>query len=282
MFDLNAFFLEADRLYTENRIAEIEPYLLNGFSAAQGCQDCDAMLSIANELIGYYRVKSQYERCAEYADIALQLIEVLCLQKTEHHGTTLLNIATAYRAAGRYDEARTMYEDVLAIYQYCLPPGDVRIAGLHNNLSLLYQDMGDTKNALQQVQTAYDLIRENDTLPVERATTLTNLGLMQLKAERFDEAETSILRSVELFETDILYRDPHYSAALAAAAQLYFLYHDYDQSIQYYEKALEEIKKAYGENDYYQTTLQNLVLAKRQKKEEGDADERPGTVPEIL
>ena len=269
MFDINAFFLGADRLYTENRIAEIEPYLLDGFCAAKTCQDRDAMLSIANELIGFYRVKSQYERCAAYADIALELIGELGLQQTEHHGTTLLNIATAYRAAGRYDEARTMYEDVLSIYQHCLSPEDVRIAGLHNNLSLLYQDMGDIENALQQVQLAYDLIQSNDEFPAERATTLTNLGLMQVKAGRFDEATASILHVIDLFETDVPYRDPHYSAALAAAGQLCFLSQDYDQSIQYYEKALTEIRDAYGENDYYRTTLNNLARVRERKKEEG-------------
>lgn len=266
-FDINTFFQEVDRLYIENRIAEIEPYLLDGFCAAKGCQARDAMLSIANELIGFYRVKSQYERCAAYGDIALKLIDELGLQQTEHHGTTLLNIATAYRAAGRYDEARVMYEEALSIFKRCLPSEDVRIAGLHNNLSLLYQEMGDMEHALQQVQTAYNLIQNNDEFPAERATTLTNLGLAQLKAEFFDEARDSILRSIELFETDVPYRDPHYSAALAAAGQLCFLSQDYDQSIQYYKKALEEIQDAYGENDYYQTTLQNLELAKKKRGE---------------
>lgn len=152
----------------------------------------------------------------------IKLIDALGLQQTEHHETTLLNIASSYRAAGRYDEARVMYEEVLSIFQRCLPPEDVRIAGLHNNLSLLYQNMGDIEHALQQVQTAYDLIQNNDEFPAERATPLTNLGLMQLKAECFDEARVSILHSVELFETDVPYRDPHYSAALAAAGQLCF------------------------------------------------------------
>lgn len=268
MFDLHAFFDGADKLYAENRLDELEPYLLHHFAAARDGQEQQAMLAIANELIGYYRVKSNYDRCMEYADAAQELIAALGLQQTEHHGTTLLNIATAYRAAGRYAEARELYEQVLSIYRQCLPPDDMRIAGLHNNLSILYREMGDTDNALQQMQLAYAQMQKQDGHAAEQATILTNLGLMQQKAGRSEDAMASILRAIELFEHAVPYHDPHYSAALAAVAQMHYFAHDYEQAIQYYEKALAEIKRAYGENDWYRTTQNNLALVREKQKEE--------------
>lgn len=268
MFDLHAFFAGADKLYAENRLDELEPYLLNHFAAAREAQEQQAMLAIANELIGYYRVKSKYDQCAAYADIARELIAALGLQQTEHHGTTLLNIATAYRAAGRYAEAREMYEQVLSIYRQCLPPDDMRIAGLHNNLSILYREMGDTDGALQHMQLAYEQIQKHDGHTAEQATILTNLGLMQQKAGRSEEAMGNILHAIDLFEHDVPYHDPHYSAALAAAAQMYYFAHDYEQAIRYYEKALAEIKRTYGENDWYRTTQNNLALVREKQKEE--------------
>ena len=52
-----------------------------------------------NEQIGYYRSISNYEEALKISKEMLELVKELGLQESEAHGTTLLNAATAYRAA---------------------------------------------------------------------------------------------------------------------------------------------------------------------------------------
>ena len=57
MFDLNEFLLELDHMYATNPKG-VEAYLKSGLEEAGKCLDAPAMLTILNELMGYYRVMS--------------------------------------------------------------------------------------------------------------------------------------------------------------------------------------------------------------------------------
>ena len=54
------------------------------------------------------------------------------LSGTLHHGTTCLNAATGFRAAGRYEEAEAAYREAEKVYASLLKEPDYRLAGLHN------------------------------------------------------------------------------------------------------------------------------------------------------
>ena len=51
-------------------------------------------------------------------------MEQLQLDHTVHFATTLFNVATAYRTAGKYEEALANYRRALEIYQKELPKDD--------------------------------------------------------------------------------------------------------------------------------------------------------------
>ena len=60
MFDLNEFLLELDHMYAMNPKG-VEAYLKSGLRTGK-CLDGPAMLTILNELMGYYRVMSKPRR----------------------------------------------------------------------------------------------------------------------------------------------------------------------------------------------------------------------------
>ena len=84
-----------------------------------------------NEEVGYYRSISDYEKSIKIAKEMLELIEELGLAESEEHGTTLLNAATAYRAAGLCDRAILLYREAEQIFEK-LGVQDDRLAGLYN------------------------------------------------------------------------------------------------------------------------------------------------------
>ncbi len=101
MFDLNEFLLELDHMYATNPKG-VEAYLKSGLEEAGKCLDGPAMLTILNELMGYYRVMSKPEECEWCIEKAVRIAEKLGIQGTTDYATMLLNIGTAQRVMGRW------------------------------------------------------------------------------------------------------------------------------------------------------------------------------------
>ena len=154
---------------------QAETYLLNGIEQAEK-EDKSAALVMLNELIGYYRTVSRHEDGARCAARALALIKELGLQETVNHGTTLLKIATAFRAAGKYEQAEVYYKKVQEIFEKQLIEPDYRIASLYNNMGLLYVQTGRLEQAKNHLLRALQLTEQLPEMESERAITFTNLG----------------------------------------------------------------------------------------------------------
>ena len=126
--DINVFFQTLDEMFTQAKTPnEIDSYLCDSLAKANEEKDYGAYVSIGNEMIGFYRSISQYEKCFRISEDTLMLMEELQLDGTEHFATTLLNVATGYRAAGRLNESLSYYTRALQIYEQILPVGDYRI-----------------------------------------------------------------------------------------------------------------------------------------------------------
>ncbi|MBO6014958.1 MAG: tetratricopeptide repeat protein, partial [Lachnospiraceae bacterium] len=136
-----------DRLFQEYRIGEVEAYLKDKLKEAEAEGDMHAHITLLNEMIGYCRDTSQYDKAVHYCGLAQQAIAQQDLEGSVAHATTLLNIGNAYRAASLLKESMECYEKVFPIYDKHLDEKDFRYASLHNNLSLLYQEMGDYEHA---------------------------------------------------------------------------------------------------------------------------------------
>ena len=175
MFDLNEFLLELDHMYATNPKG-VEAYLKSGLEEAGKCLDGPAMLTILNELMGYYRVMSKPEECEWCIEKAVRIAEKLGIQGTTDYATMLLNIGTAQRVMGQMDKAESNYEEAYAIFKEKLHEPDYRMATLYNNRSILYANTGRLKEAKEDLQMAMGLIQRLEQSDVEIAITHANIG----------------------------------------------------------------------------------------------------------
>ncbi len=271
--DIGEFFAKLDEYFKHNELDKVEPYLLSSLAEAKENGDYAAYISIGNEMIGFYRSVSQYKKSFDIAEDVLLLMEELQLEDSEHFATTLLNAATAYRAAGDAKQAYRYYRQALAIYERLLPAGDYRFAGLYNNMGILLEQMGENGEAVEMSLKALEIIRALRESEAEQATTLTNLALLYFKMERTDEASAALKEALSLFESvgDGEETDAHYSAALAGVGEAYYRMGDYGNALASYEKALEEVKKHFGENQSYAVLCENCAAVCACLKEEEKA-----------
>ncbi len=246
-----------DQLFDEHQLDQIEPFLTEQLDAAYQIGDYNCCVTVLNELIGFYRDMSRFNEMTAACERTMQLLEQMGLKDSIPYATTLLNIATAKRARGDYEEALENYKEVFPIYQKNLEPTDPRYAALYNNLSLLYQEMGNYKQAVAAQNRALQIVEEiGDTQKI--AISHTNMGTTLLQMNQVDEALVHLNLAIQYFDTLPGDRDYHYSAALASLGQAYVMSEDYKTAREYYLAALEEYRKTHGVTESYYNLLDNL------------------------
>lgn len=257
--NVDNFFKTLDSYFANQEIDKVDPFLVSSLAQAKEEEDYGAYISICNEMIGFYRSISAFEKAYVAAEDVLLLMEELQMENTEHFATTLLNAATAYRAAGDYEVALRYYRQALQIYNSILPPQDYRYAGLYNNMSILLEKMEKNEEAISYANKALAIIENLEGGEMETATTLTNLALLYFKISQPEKAKELLERALSLFEKNGENTDAHYSGALAGVAEAWYRMQDYGKALAYYEKALDEVKVHFGENMSYAVLCENCA-----------------------
>lgn len=244
-------------LFCTCQIDRIEEYLEDNMTQAFAAGDTDTVITLMNEMIGYCRETGKFEKALYYSDKVLALMKQEGWEGSIPYATTLLNIANAYRAAGKLRESMVQYQTVLMLFQGRVDQEDMLYASLYNNLSLLYQELQDYESAVACLKKALAIVLTKSGARVEAAVTYTNLAASQLQLSQVGEAIENLKRAFCIFEMDEE-KDSHYSGALAAMAQAKFLTGELEESAAYYRLALAEIKKHTGESHAYEIIRQNL------------------------
>ena len=260
----------ADALFAAGRSGEAAAYMEQALSEAKAAGDWGLRLTLINELMGYYRATSRFDRAWAYVDEARRLLEEHGIARTLSGVTTVLNIANVYRAGGRPAEALKLYRQVEQVYREQELAADVRLGGLYNNMAVACLEQGERQQALAYAKAAAAAVDEAADAAGERATVYTNLASVLLKADppAFDEAESLLSRALSLFENEAS-GDPHYGSALAARAYLAFRQGREDQAIDLYEQALTVTRRAFGENRDYRRLAADLQALRQRKEQRG-------------
>ena len=249
-----------DTLFEHQKMEEVESYLQQALQEAMDEKEDSIVITIVNELIGFYRDISIYEKSIYYCEQILPFMEMRGLKDSIHYATTCLNVANAYRAAGLWEQSLEHYYKVKIVYDKMLTPTDSLYASYYNNLSLLHQEMGNFEEAVKCLKTALVIIEAYGDI-IKVAITCSNLAASLLRIDKQEEAEGYLNRALQIFIEDGE-RDFHYGAALSVMGELQFRKGCFIESQQYYERALTELDKHVGKTEYYYRTLDNLEQVK--------------------
>ncbi|MCD7809797.1 MAG: DUF4037 domain-containing protein [Erysipelotrichaceae bacterium] len=252
---MNEIYDQLDYFYAHQQLDEAYAYLFNQLNKAMQDNRDDLVLGLLSELMGYYRVTSQFDLGYMIASQSEKILLSHGLENTIEAGTCYLNMATLYRAGGRYLDALDYYHKVETIYQK-LDDHDERLASFYNNISLLYEELGELNKAIDYETKALSIMKDIHHSEVEIAITYSNLAQMYYQLDKNDQALEYLNQSLLLFES-LDYLDTHYYAALSLKAYQYSLDHQYEQSLQLYDDILEKLNELYGHNKEYQIVLEN-------------------------
>lgn len=296
MLSVSQLYKELDSMFANHAsVQEIEKYLLNALNQSQAEANQEAsnqaessqeeanaqalQLSVLNELMGFYRSRGEHAKNKPIIDNALDLAKKMDLAGSEAGTTTLINAATSLRAAGSYERATEIYSQAIKESSKTLKPNDRKLAALHNNLSMLYSETGNTSEAINELNIALEILQKSSIDPstdIDIAATHTNLALAILQecskpSESVNSKSTTLNSAFEHASTSIrMYiagnnqNQPHYASALAGFAQVQYARKEYSDAVDTYSKALDLIAQCYGkDSESYAITLENLQQAQK-------------------
>ena len=251
--DINRLLAEYDSMFGRCQLAEIEAFLQQNIELADKNQEYGVIITLLNEIIGFYRDTTQKEKALGYCDALLQVLTQLKLQGRVEYATSLLNIANAYRAFGLCEKALDLYEQVQKNYQMNVKAGSFDYASLYNNWSLVYQELGEYEQARELLFKALRVVDLYEDAVIQQANTRTNLAttLLQFHTEdAYVEAMGYLREALAIYERDGG-RDFHYGAALVAMGDAYVSKKEYQEAADYYQRGMKEIEKHVGKTENY-------------------------------
>ncbi|MDE5823778.1 MAG: DUF4125 family protein [Lachnospiraceae bacterium] len=273
--DINQVTEELDALFAQEKIDEIPQFLESHIVRAieEGAED--VLLTLYNEIIGFYRETGQYDLSIDNCHKAIALMDDMGIQDTIPYATTLLNAANAHRAAGLLQESLELYNQVKPIYVAQLDEDDMYFANFYNNLSLLYQEMNDFASAKDQLVNALYIVTHKPDKQFEVAVTQANLANTCIELGQDEEAKARAEEAIRIFE-ELGVDDAHYSAALSALGSLYYMDKDYANALQVMEKSRDCVAKYLGtDNIQYQRLSDNIGIIRNKIEEVTSAPEEP-------
>lgn len=259
--NINSFIEDLDKLYNEKRLNDVELFLNKSLAQAVEEKDNSSQFTILNEMMGFFRDTSQYDKSIKACGQCIDLMKHMGIEGTVDYATSLQNIANAYRAAGLLQQSLDYYKETFAIYENNIPKGDYRFASLNNNIALLYQEMGNFEMAVEYLKNALSIIEKIDGEEIAVAITWSNLGASLLELRKVDEATEYLEKALETYRKDSV-KNFHYSAALSAMAAAKCKQGKYNEAVALYEEALPEIEINMGKGTAYEITQQNLEKAR--------------------
>lgn len=253
------FYMMLDQYYNQGKYEEAEAFLLYELDKASiDEKNHSDRATILNELMGFYRVKADYDNCEHFLKALLRELRSLHLKDGLTFATFTLNIANAYRAMGRLDEAERSFLRVQDIYEAELGADDYRLASLYNNISLVCMARGEYERALAYMRKALPIVESMPGAELYTAVTDVNMASALIKTGNLQEARDRAEAAKIIFESSDQRPAEDYAAVMNMLGEIAVKEGDYDRAEAMFSGAAETIKNAFGENRTYHLIMDNL------------------------
>lgn len=268
--DIQSVLKQLDALFAQKKYGQVEPFLTASLEQAIQEGDDSSIVTLLNEMIGFYRDSGQHAKSMTYGKRLLDLLKKMGLTGTLPYATSLLNIANACRAAGELETSLSYYQTVEGLYHTLLDENDFRFASLYNNMSLLYQEKKDYKKSCICLTAALSIVKQYPQAQIEQATTHANLAASFLELGDMEQAQIHLMEAAAIFERDEE-KDYHYSALLTTWGDLHAKSGNYKEALLFYERARKELKSHMGETENYAVICDKMAHVLEQSGDSASA-----------
>ncbi len=280
----SCFYQKIDSYFENKDFAGAENFMKDILSKAEAEQDHGAIITVCNELGGFYRAFSRYHQGIPLYEEALKSLQKLNMEGSEAYGTTLLNFATTLAIVHRNQEALEAYRKAEIIFSGRGFVQDYRLATLHNNMSSLYQTMGQLTEAAAHLQKAMSILKGLSQSEIDMAVTWTNLAgvYLSMGMDALEDARDAAQKALDLFHSVSGDTDVHFAAAVSALGEVCYLEGKFPEAEDLFRTAMELTKRDYGSQTLsYALLCENLAAVLQAQDRQNEAAEYKKTAIEI-
>jgi CHAT domain-containing protein/tetratricopeptide (TPR) repeat protein len=259
----------SEHYYNTGQYAKGLPYAIRSYERSLLKKNTDtSYIAAAYTLGSIYFGLAKYDSATVYYRIAADEAKIAAGSNSQLYGRYLVDVATMQREAGRFKEARSLYQEAIAI----LEPIETAFKNdyafsliQYARLRFLLGEYGKAEELLLQ---AKNIAPRN---PIEKRTeyalSMHELGLLYQKMGNYEKQETIQVQVLEMLKEMFGEQHPAYSSAINNLAILYHQKRKYVQADSMYRKALEIKKKANGANPMsYLMMMQNVGIVNTEMK----------------
>lgn len=207
---------------------------------------------LANTQLRYQEAADAYQSAAKLVPASHQELQANYLNEA----------GVAYRYAGAYHQAKSLFEEALAIRERVFGPQHPDYATSLNNLADLYQSEGEYDKALplfeQVIKTFAQMLGEQHP---DYATSLNNLAFLYKSQGEYEKALPLYEKALHIREQVLGKQHPDYAQSLNNLAVLFDSQGETEKALLLYQQALQIREQVLGKQhpDYAQS-LNNLAL----------------------
>ena len=231
---------KADGYFNKNDLAGAKRHLEYWEKEARALNDLNGELSVVNELLGLYRKNGDEKNALRVIERALFLTETLDIKDTVSAATIYLNLATTYKAFGKFTAALPLYEKTLKIYTANLETNDERFGGFYNNYALALTDAAEYEKAEQCYLNAIKVMEKAENGKPDLAITYVNLAHLYERTEKPEKITDCLFNAYGLLNDEENVKNGYFAYVLDKCAPS-FKYFGYDKIANDMKKESKEI-----------------------------------------
>ena len=234
---MEEIFKRLNELIEQNKWNEIGPFLRGTMEEAREAEEYGIYIAVGNELLSFYTQNDNFEGAFLLAEDLLLLMEEFHLEDTQHFALVLVNAASAYSEAKRYEDADTCY---------------TRAAGI-----------------LEKSQET----QQRELL----AEVLTNRALNLDKMDRQEDGRHFLEQAVSIFENEreesrpavaADRREIYHITALSGLGEAAYREKDWEKALYYYSKAAELCRGSRKNSESEKIFRQNCAVIEAAMKKQ--------------
>ncbi|MGN0194039.1 MAG: tetratricopeptide repeat protein [Pseudoramibacter sp.] len=247
---------------TELFLSSLESHLLESRSP----DDRQLLATVYNEKGSFYRSISRFDDSLRAFQKGREIILDLWGPNCLPYATLLNNMAGTLRLIGENHQAIDMFLQAIKIYHHLNADESYAFASVQNNLSLVYQETGQTKLAIYHLQIALDLIRKMPEHQSQLAVTYGNLCTLYHQIGDDEMARKSLDRALKIYSANKDAKNVHYAAVLNSLGAFLFQSGENKRAIAVFKQAAAYSEKWFGQNLDYATAYHNIYWVCHQLK----------------
>lgn len=251
-FEPESLLKEIDYQFGKLNMDDMENYLTSTINKAaeRYGEDSTGFAALLNELGGFYRAVSKYEKAEEVFVKAKTIIQKAAGENNANYATTINNLAGVYRLNGSYKQAEQLFSEAIRIYKLIGLSESFVYSSALNNLGLLYMEIKEYEKAAKRFEEANEIVKKDNKNLVVYATGLVNLANAYLKMGKTKAAEKLLLEAIEVYKSNNLEGNSHYGSAINSLGLFYFYTGDNENAEKLFQLVIQLREKEYGSKNH--------------------------------